>query len=203
MEHLRICFETVRFLVELGVDLVNIQRVMPNVCQVIARVHRFRFWEISYKRQQHYWFTLPITHFGKILANVNNKFILPILGKFLQMPTRNISSFQDRFISDHWKGKAKKKWMFAVHHFCSNGEENSFQVWGDGTCSHTETQRLKVGTQSKDLCVFTNSAIIHLNYFSRTHFTTFFSIWTTWAASESSGGCAMPCRTLTVWGRLT
>lgn len=109
MEHLRICFETVRFLVELGVDLVNIQRVMPNVCQVIARVHRFRFWEISYKRQQHYWFTLPITHFGKILANVNNKFILPILGKFLQMPTRNISSFQDRFISDHWKGKAKKK----------------------------------------------------------------------------------------------
>lgn len=161
--------------------------------------------------------------FGKFPTNANNTigslYPLPILGKFLQTSTTN--SFYPFWessckcqpeISVHFKtdsfqitgrAKQKKQWMFAVHHFCSNGEENSFQVWGDGTCSHTETQRLKVGTQNKDLCVFTNSAIIHLNYFSRTHVTTFFSIWTTWAASESSGGCAMPCRTLTVWGRLT
>lgn len=151
---------------------------------LLVHFTHYPFWENSCKRQQQIHFT----HFGKVLANANQKY---------QFISRQI-----HFRSLEGQSK-KKQWMFAVHHFCSNGEENSFQVWGDGTCSHTETQRLKVGTQNKDLCVFTNSAIIHLNYFSRTHFTTFFSIWTTWAASESSGGCAMPCRTLTVWGRLT
>lgn len=90
MEHLRICFETVRFPVELGVDLVNIQGVMPNVCQDIARVHRF--WEISYKRQQQIHFT----HFGKILTNVNEKY-------------SNLPARSSRHVSP-WLSQQEKVW---------------------------------------------------------------------------------------------
>jgi hypothetical protein len=76
---------------------------------LLVHFTHYPFWENSCKRQQQIHFT----HFGKVLANANQKY---------QFISRQI-----HFRSLEGQSK-KKQWMFAVHHFCSNGEENSFQV---------------------------------------------------------------------------